>query len=354
MNERSLALDALRGITLAMMILVNTPGSWSHVYPPLLHANWHGVTPTDFVFPFFLFIVGCALFFSNRKNHQLDIYTHALKIFRRTVLLLLAGLGLHAYLYSGTFAEFRLPGVLQRIALAYGAAAFIVWLPVRARIGSSLVLLLLYIGIFALASGGYTLVANPVRHLDLWVLGAGHLWQGKGIAFDPEGLLSTLPAIVTVLSGYEATRIIVERTTQQKVLVIIAALAIGMALLLHPWVPINKYLWTSSYVLLTSGVAVLVLVALMQLESFRPVRPAYRAFAVYGENPLLIYILAGLWVKSLLAFSVGNSNLYASFYHVLSLYFSDINASLAFAIFHVALFWLIALWLHNRGILVRL
>lgn len=356
MTQRSLALDAMRGVTLALMILVNTPGSWSYIYPPLRHAAWHGVTPTDFVFPFFLFIVGCALFYSQRKQALLPLSQRAFKIVRRALLLFLIGLGLNALWHTGTAAEFRIPGVLQRIALAYAMAAFIVWLPLVPRWCLAATVLAAYPLVFLIAGSDYSLTDNPVLALDLALLGAGHLWHGTGVAFDPEGLLSTLPAVVTVLSGYEVTRYHMtsgDRRWRSPV-VLASVAAIAVALLLHPWIPINKSLWTSSFVLLTSGVAALVLSLAMRLEGVASLQLGYRAFAVYGENPLFLYVLAGIWVKALVAFPPSGMSLYAGLYGVLCRVFTPVNASLVFALWHVLLFWAMAYWLHRRRIVISL
>ena len=212
-SERLVALDIFRGITIASMILVNTPGSWSHVYPPLLHASWHGFTPTDLVFPFFLFAVGAAMSFSlgKYKGDKSDVVK---KILSRTALIFLIGLLLKMFPFyqfnKGSFIDFstlRIMGVLQRIALAYGIAAFMCFfLSPKKLLGGAGILLVGYWGILLIFGGNdpFSLEQNAALKFDLLVLGEQHLYGGFGIPFDPEGLLSTLPAVVSVIIGFMA------------------------------------------------------------------------------------------------------------------------------------------------------
>lgn len=359
-SQRYLALDVMRGATLAMMILVNTPGDWGFVYAPLLHADWHGVTITDFVFPFFLFIIGSALFFSSRSNDALSPSFKAKKIIKRTALLFLIGLMLHAFPFTTALEELRILGVLQRIALAYGIAAFIVWLPTPQRMAASIGIQMAYWLLFIITDSSYGLADNIIRHVDIAILGAEHLWQGKGLAFDPEGLLSTLPAAINIVAGFEATRILVTNktgepnkpSTRQLKLALYAMCSITIALIWHRWVPINKSLWTGSFVLLTSGVGVLVLLLLVKLEPYRITGPLYRAFAIYGQNPLFIYVLSSLWVQCYFLFSIDGVNIYAWLNNQFNLIAGPYLASLLFALAHVVLFWGVAYALHRKRIVI--
>lgn len=188
-STRYYALDALRGLTIAMMILVNTAGSWSHIYAPLEHADWNGFTPTDLVFPFFLFVVGSAMFFSFSKINFTWSTEQGLKILRRTTIIFVIGLIFNAVLMENTLADIRIMGVLQRIALAYAAAAVLVLLVSRTTIYIIAAAILLgYWALMVMAGGNdpYGLESNIVTHFDVAVLGANHLWLGKGIPFDPE------------------------------------------------------------------------------------------------------------------------------------------------------------------------
>lgn len=356
-KQRFISLDVMRGLTLALMILVNTPGSWSYVYAPFLHADWHGATPTDFIFPFFLFIVGSAMYFSNRASQGVGYGERAGKILRRTLLLFVIGLLLNAYPFTGDLDHLRILGVLQRIALAYGLAAFIIWLPGVYRLVISAAFLVGYWGLLNVVPEPYTVVGNLVRQIDLAVLGADHLWQGKGIAFDPEGLLSTLPAVVNVIFGFEAARILVGSDNKQRAqitLAIISVVAIIAALLWHQVFPINKSLWSSPFVLLTSGVGIVVLLLLVQLEKLTLIKPVLNGFTMLGKNPLFIYVLSILWVKSYSLFTINGMSSYQYFFESLARVMSNYNASLVFALIHVAVLWCIAWWLDRKNIVIAL
>ena len=217
-SNRYLALDVLRGMTIALMILVNTPGSWQYVYAPLRHAEWHGCTPTDLVFPFFLFVVGVSLFFSLAK-YQIKLSKESLwRIGRRTLLIFVLGIFINSYpQWLTDYSHLRIMGVLQRIAVAYGIAALIVlvaprrWLP-----GIGVFILLIYWGILYFFGGSdpYSLPGNATIPFDRALLGENHLYRGFGIPFDPEGILSSLPSVVTVLIGYLAGMMIRETPSQ--------------------------------------------------------------------------------------------------------------------------------------------
>lgn len=356
-KQRFAALDIMRGLTLALMILVNNPGSWSHVYGPLLHADWHGFTPTDFIFPFFLFMVGNALFFSQRslmQPHITNAQRHT-KIIKRTLLLFAVGVFLNVFPFTQPLGEWRIMGVLQRIALAYGVAAFIVlYASTLQRWLISGILLFGYWWLLRLNADPYSLENSLVRQIDLAVLGADHLWQGKGIAFDPEGLLSTLPAVVNVLLGYEVARILsVSPATAQRKLALISLVLIVAALLWNQWFPINKSLWTSPFVLLTSGVAVAVLLLLITLEKTF-VKPALLQLTPFGKNPLFIYALAFVWSSLLYTFTYQGETYYSLLYQQFCLFLDAYNASLAFALVHVLFFWCIAKYMEKKNIVIAL
>lgn len=356
-KQRFVALDIMRGLTLALMILVNSPGSWNHVYGPLLHADWHGFTPTDFIFPFFLFMVGNALFFSQRslmQPHVTNGQRHT-KILKRTLLLFAVGLFLNIFPFNEPLSQLRILGVLQRIALAYGIAAFIVlYATTVQRWLMSAVLLFGYWWLLRLNAEPYSLEHSLVRQIDLAVLGANHLWQGKGIAFDPEGLLSTLPSVVNVLLGYEVARILsVSPATAQRKLAITSAVLIVAALLWNQWFPINKSLWTSPFVLLTSGVAIALLLLLIALEKTW-CKPVLLQLTPFGKNPLFIYALSFMWEKLLYTFSFQGETYYALLYQQFCRFLDAYNASLAFALAHVLFFWCIAKYLEKKNIVIAL
>ncbi|GGY62417.1 membrane protein [Cellvibrio zantedeschiae] len=358
-KQRFPALDIMRGLTLALMILVNNPGSWSYVYAPLLHADWHGFTPTDFIFPFFLFMVGAALFFSQRSlmlPHVTAGERHK-KIIRRTLLLFAIGFFLNIFPFVKPLDEARILGVLQRIALAYMFAAFIVLYAgdkLRWLIGA--ILLLGYWALLQISDQPYSLEGSIVRQFDLFVLGANHMWQGKGIPFDPEGLLSTLPSIVNVLLGYEVARILTQGNNvvaAQKKLAGLGVALIVLALIWNIYFPINKSLWTSPFVLLTSGVGIFVLLALVLLER-TPAKPLLNWFTPFGRNPLFIYALAFMWSTMMYTLTIGDQSWYDWLYQQLCRFLNLYNASLAFALLHVLLFWCVAKYMDRKNITISL
>lgn len=358
MQARITSLDALRGFTLAAMILVNTPGSWSYVYSPLLHAPWHGITPTDFVFPLFLFVVGASIGFALKtaiRQRQLPWP----RLIKRTLGLIFVGVLLNALPFDQSWQQLRLPGVLQRIGLCYlMASIMIILLPSRLLLVSCAVLLLGYWGV--LAQFPYTLEHNPVGYLDQLILGADHLWQGKSVAFDPEGLLSTLPAVVSTISGYFAARVILTPVTNPdkiRTLLVYALVLTAAGLLWALTFPLNKYLWSSSFVLVTSGVAFALLALLMSGEVY--LGRTFVTGQIYGSNPLLIYVLSSVWA---IGFSLPVINL--SHNHSISAgqwLFNQLQplmgpymASLTFALFSVLVFYALSHLLYHKRIFIRL
>lgn len=360
-KQRFLALDVMRGLTLALMILVNTPGSWEFVYAPLLHADWHGATPTDFVFPFFMFIVGSAMYFAVRGLNALDFVGQSKKILRRVALLFLIGVLLAAYPFTESLDQWRVMGVLQRIAIAYGFAAFIIlYFGFTGRVVISSVLLVGYWGVLNLSADPYSLEHSVVRQFDLTVLGANHLWQGKGMPFDPEGILSTFPSIVNVIIGFEATRVLLASDDKEKALskLLVSALAlIAVALLWNTVFPINKSLWTSPFVLLTCGVAILMLILLVKLEQSavaNAIKPVYHVFEIIGKNPLFIYVLSGVLATTMYLIPIGSESLYTALYAAFRSLVDPYFASLLFALLQVAILWFVAWVLHKRNIIISL
>lgn len=357
-KQRFQALDVMRGLTLALMILVNTPGSWSYVYSPLLHADWHGATPTDYIFPFFLFMVGAAMVFSQRSLSALDFPARAKKIFRRTLVIFLIGLLLSYFPFTQDPGSLRILGVLQRIALAYCFAAWIVlYANTLWRYIIAAGLLLGYWALLQLSADPYSLEHSIVRQFDIFVLGEEHLWRGKGIAFDPEGLLSTLPSIVNVMIGFEVTRYLIAAEDKIKAQwqLLVAGVALTVAgLLWHPWFPINKSLWTSSFVLLTSGVGVLVLLVLVRLERFSWTQGIHKSFTMLGQNPLFIYALSILWAKTLYLIPIGDVSAYQWLFDQVRKVADPYAASLICALISVAVLWGVAWYLHRRKIIISI
>jgi predicted acyltransferase len=348
-GERLLSLDVFRGITIAGMILVNNPGSWDHVYPPLLHAKWHGWTPTDLVFPFFLFIVGVAMSLSFASGEKAP---GPKKIVARSVVLF--GLGLFMAAYPRfDIAHLRIPGVLQRIAVCYLAASLLVRSGSRRALYWSLALLLG--GYFLLLRGDLTVDGNLAARVDRFLLG-GHLWKPT---WDPEGLLSTLPAIATTILGFLAGERLRAAETKENGHETAATLfSAGWALILvgllwSIWFPINKSLWTSSYVLFTAGAALQLLAGLYWLLDVKKWRGWARPAVVFGRNAIAVFVLSGLAAKSLILYEVERADgSLASLYQLLyetafASWAGPLRGSLLFAMATI-LFWWLAMWVLYR------
>jgi predicted acyltransferase len=364
--QRYLALDVLRGITIVGMITVNNPGSWAHVYAPLLHSKWHGCTPTDLVFPFFLFVVGVSMFFSFAKYGNVLNRGSLIRVTKRTILIFAIGLFLNSFpQWQKDFSHLRIMGVLQRIALVYGIASIIV-LSVR-KVYLPYILGFILVGYWALLYWGggsdpYSLEDNLTIPFDTMILGTGHLYKGFGIPFDPEGLLSTLPAIGTALLGYMAGALI-KRAERAKVPVFLLAWGIGGILIGWIWglvFPINKPLWTSSYVLYAGGWASVVLGILIWLIDLKDYKRWTSFFVVFGMNPLFIFSLSALWAITLVRLvhipdsagelRNGYSWLYLEVFKPLA---GELDGSLLFALAHVLVFWLLAWVLYRKKIFIK-
>jgi len=364
-NGRLVSLDIFRGMTIAFMIIVNTPGSWQYVYAPLRHAKWHGCTPTDLVFPFFLFIVGVSMWFSLKKyGHELN-GSSFVRIARRVLAIFALGLFLNIFPYfDRDYSTLRIMGVLQRIALAYGIAALICTTVDRSYLWIvTAAILLLYWGALALGGGSdpYSLEGNLALKVDQAILGKKHLYTGFGIPFDPEGLLSTLPAICTVITGYYTGGILGKGKGTKgvfKTLVIGAGLT-GLGLLWNKFLPMNKPLWTSSYVLYSAGLAMVGLGFVYWLADVVKFQRWGTFFMIFGTNALFSFFLAGIWTKLLLFIKVSPSgekmSLYSLFYeNFFAKVAGNMNGSLLFAIVQMLIIWSIALILYRKKVFIKL
>ena len=362
LTPRLRSLDAFRGLAIAGMILVNNPGSWSHVYPPLEHAAWHGWTPTDLVFPYFLFAVGASLTFSFARRRRDGTTRTALfrKIVWRSALLFGIGLMLN-FIPAFDFHALRIFGVLQRIAVVYFVAAslYLVMSPRVLAVLGALLLLGYWLAMVLVPVPGYGAgVLEPVGNLAQYIdsrLLTGHMWKAE---WDPEGILSSVPAVVTCLLGIYAGLTLqrpdppADRTARLAVSGF-AALAVGWAW--NGWFPINKNLWTSSYVLFTGGLALLTLAALYWWIDIRQRRSWSTPLCVFGVNALLAFVLSGLLARLLMAWQIGDTSARGWLYeHLFAGWAGPLNGSLAFAIAYVMLWYLILLVLDKRGWYVRI
>ncbi len=372
LSNRYLALDVFRGITLAFMIIVNTPGSWNALYAPLSHAPWHGFTPTDLIFPTFLFVVGNAMSFAMKKLNEMPSGQFYRKVVKRTVLIFLVGWLLNAFPFydlgpSGEIIwknlfEVRLLGVLQRIALCYFFAALILyWGGEKLGWIFSVSILVLYwpvLYFFGEAGDPYALATNAATKFDLAVIGAKRLYMGEGIPFDPEGLLSTLPSIVNVIGGYLVGKMIQRKGNTLRT---VQTLLIGGIILLvaaYAWdvvFPINKKLWTSSYVLVTVGWDLLILAGLIFVIEVRSHKNWTYFFEVFGKNTLALYVLAWILVDIFSMIPVGETTLRGLYYDALfTSWLSPKNASLFYSLSYMILIWLIGWWMDRKKIYIKL
>ncbi|SHM78536.1 Predicted acyltransferase [Duganella sacchari] len=358
-SPRYLALDVFRGLTLALMIIVNTPGG-ENSYAPLEHALWHGFTLTDLVFPSFLFVVGAAMSLSMKKFEAHSEAYFLKRVLKRGALIFLCGYLLYWFPFFtpdftlAPFAHTRVMGVLQRIGLCYVFAALIVrYSGLRGAAVFSVIALTGYWWLLA-SFGDYTLSGNAVLKLDLALLGAPHLYHGEGIAFDPEGILSTLPSIVNVLAGYGAAVWL----RQKRPLTQLAMAGAACLLLAYGWdalLPMNKKLWTSSFVVCTVGWDLIILAVLSAVIDKAGLRSGTYFFEVFGKNTLFIYVLADVAVIVLARLHVGGDMLYRWLYQTLFLSWSSpYNASLLFAVAYMLACWLVAYVMDRRKIYIKL
>ncbi len=299
---RLVSLDVFRGLTIAGMILVNNPGTWEAIYDPLEHAAWHGWTPTDFVFPFFLFIVGVSITLALSRRAEAggskrDLY---LKIFRRAAIIFALGLFLGGFPYFD-LSTLRIPGVLQRIAVCYLISSLIFlktnW---RTQALIAVALLLLYWMLMKLvaapgfAAGDLSMEGSLASYVDRKLL-AGHTWKPQ---YDPEGILSTIPAVATTLCGVLTGHLLRSRRSPvEKTAAMFVAGAAGVVAgwAWHYCFPINKALWTSSFVIFTAGLALQLLALCYWLVDIKGYKRWAKPFVVFGTNALALYFLAELF-----------------------------------------------------------
>jgi predicted acyltransferase len=406
LNQRFYALDVFRGATVALMILVNNPGTWSFIYGPLKHAPWHGATPTDLVFPFFLFAVGNALAFVMPRLEAGGGATFWRKIIKRTLLIFLIGLFLNwspFIKWSGDTLVFkhwvdpvnpdngiRIMGVLQRIALSYFFAAIVIYyLKIRGAFLTGLLMLLLYWMLVLVFGNGdpYSLAGWFGTRVDTAILGVPHLYKGEGIPFDPEGLASTLPAIVQVIFGYIIGDYIRKKGTPEVgrlqasamqdlpetglypmlaglfvagVVFTISGMAWGLVF------PINKKIWTSSYTVYTTGLAVIILATMIYYIEIKKMRGwLSRFFDVFGKNALFVFALSGFLprISALIRIPNGVSetgepkytSVFGWFYeHICKPIPGPVeNGSLVYAICMIAFYWAICWWMDKKKIYIK-
>ncbi|PJJ75040.1 putative acyltransferase [Thermoflavifilum aggregans] len=378
LQKRFLSLDVLRGMTICFMIIVNTGAPGVQAYPPLEHAHWFGFTPTDLVFPTFMFVVGNAMSFSMPKYIERGPAIFWQKVIKRTVIIFLLGYLMYWFpffdftdsgqFYWKPFSHTRIMGVLQRIALGYFFGSIIVYyLSTRAVILLSALMLLGYWALLYLFGDPHaplSMTGNAVLRLDRFLFGDNHLYHGEGIHFDPEGVLSTLPAIVNVLYGYLAGKFIQEKGKSYETiarLMIWGSLLVFVALFWNLSFPIAKKLWTSPFVLYTVGLDLLILGVLMYVLEVRTDvlnRPGMQRliyfFLVFGRNPLFLYLVSELLITILWMIPVGDNDLpqWVSD-HIFQKIATGAFGGLLYSLSYMLICWLIGLWLDRRRIYIR-
>lgn len=401
-TNRYVALDVLRGMTVAGMILVNNPGTWGSIYPPLRHAAWAGCTPTDLVFPFFLFVVGAAMAFSFAKYSEGLNAASVKKLIKRGILIFLVGLGLNAFpfyptspdpdlTFWGNLADYwghvRIVGVLQRIAMCYILGGLVaLWLKSTKKIIISMGvlmglhwLILFLIGDHSAplvngAAGSFSLAGQNADVIDLAIFGESHIYKGFGIPFDPEGLLGALSGACTVLLGYLIGNKI--RHTESKIDVVAQLYTIGMLCLAGGLVwslcyPIIKALWTGSYVLYAGGWSILMLAFFIYLIDVKGKEKIFTPFKALGMNPLFAFVMAGLFAKILgrmikwtSMITLADGSVKEKTWSVLSWFYNNVCvaivgesnelSSLIYALVYVAVFTAMAMFLYKKKIVIKL
>jgi predicted acyltransferase len=403
-NQRFYSLDVFRGATVCLMILVNNPGSWEHIYPPLDHAEWHGLTPTDLVFPFFLFAVGNAMSFVMPKLEAGGDAAFWKKIIKRTALIFLIGLFLnwwpfvtdvnrlvegtnelksHTILKGFTWVDYskdsagniietvkgvRLLGVLQRIALCYFFASIIIYyLKLRKAFYAGLVLLLVYwmLCVIGNPADPFSLAGWFGTDVDKKILTVPHMYQqemlhGKKIPFDPEGLASLMASIVQVIFGYIAGDYIQKKGKNYEMLTGLFVAGVAMILTGFCWdmvFPINKKIWTSSYTVYTSGLAMITLATMIYLIEFRNMKGwLSRFFDVFGKNALFVFALSAFLIKGFALIKLGNGlNPWNWLYKkvLVNIPGDPRLPSMIYAICVITFMWFICWWLDKKKIYIK-
>ena len=369
-QKRNVALDVLRGMTICFMIIVNTPGNSATSFSILNHAKWFGFTPTDLVFPSFLFVVGNAMSFVMNKWADTPRGTVVWKILKRTFLIFLLGYLMYWFpffkldkdhnIISFPMSHTRIMGVLQRIALCYGIASLMIYFfKIRATVIISVIILFLY-WIILYAFGDHndplSMQGNAGFYLDKWLMGENHMYHGEGVAFDPEGWLSTLPAIGNVVGGYVVGKWVQQKGNSYEGVAKLLIAGFGLLVCGYFWdlmFPISKKLWTSSFVVYTVGLDCIILAVLIYIIRMQNKTKWTGFFQIFGRNPLFIYLLSELMVTVLFTIPVGNTNLFRWIYQNIFSYAGGYLGSLLFAIAYMLFCWSIGYWLDKKKIYIR-
>jgi predicted acyltransferase len=372
-SERFLSLDVFRGMTIVFMIIVNTPGSGATPFAPLEHAAWFGFTPTDLVFPSFLFAVGNAMSFTMKKFDTLSTGAVPYRILKRGLLIILIGFLMYWFPFVDhgangwtlrPFDHTRIMGVLQRIGLCYIFASLIIYF-IRSKTAVIVVSILLLVGyqvlllMFGDHAAPYGMLTNAGTYLDKFVFGDNHLYHGEGVAFDPEGILGTLPAIVNVIVGYYAGKFIQEKGKGYETIAKLSLMGVVFIFIALTWnmnFPIGKKLWTSPFTLLTTGIDMVMISALIYTVEVRAWNKYNWTsfFTTVGKNPLAIYILSEVLIIAFWMITIGDKNLVG---WINSVFYQKIApgpiGSLLFAISYMLICWCVGKVLDKNKVYIR-
>ncbi len=390
MKDRMISLDVFRGLTVGLMILVNNPGSWSHIYGPLRHAKWHGWTPTDLVFPFFLFIVGVAmaLSFGKRMDAGADVSDLKKKVWSRGAIIIGLGLFLNGFPFNiplnaqmaanfefldifRRFLDIRVWGVLQRIGFSYLVGGLIILYFPRTRHRILAVGSLIFIYEFFMrvplvngwGAGSFELADNFIRYMDILLFGEAHLYGGMGVPFDPEGFLSSLPAVLTLMSGFwlgEYLRKPIDHQEKLSNLSVIGIMIFMLGSIMSIIEPINKQLWTVSYVITMDGLAIMMIVVSSYLIDVKKMDFWIKPAIVLGSNALVVFVGSGIIGRLMYMVKTTNAQgeivsikhaIYMGIFVPLA---GNLNGSLLYALTNIAV-WLAILWyLYHKRIFVKI
>lgn len=379
MKQRLLSLDVLRGLTIAGMILVNSAGTWRHVYPPLVHARWNGLTMADVIFPLFMFMMGISMYISLKKYAFSLHKALLLKIIRRTLVIFLIGTFIYgtatflgtlrkAYLHPApeanawkaaftSLTHIRILGVLQRLALCYGIGSLLVT-TIRHRHLPCLAasLLAAYYGILLAGNGFIYGPENILAHADQWVLGLSHMYNDNGI--DPEGVLSTIPSVAHVLIGFCFGKICLETPDMKDKLnrlFLYGAILLITGFLLQDLCPLNKKVWSPTFVMVTCGFSALLLGVLSWYTDVTRQWRQVQAFTVFGVNPLFCYVLSELLYILVDSLPLKGQSLHGTIYSALSRWVGDnAFASLLYALLFVLAVWVVGAYLRKKNIYIKI
>lgn len=382
-SDRLLSLDILRGITIAGMILVNNPGSWENIYAPLKHAEWNGLTPTDLIFPFFMFIMGISTFISLRKSNFEYSLPLLKKIIRRTCVIFIIGLGLswlsvsfstyrqlagdnlscfeHITKAVSNFEHLRILGVMQRLSITYGAVVLIAIFVKHKYIPYIIVVTLIGYYLLLLFGNGFNIEANNILAItDQKILGLNHMFEEFGL--DPEGILSTIPSISHVLIGFCCGRILMNiKDNDQRMLrlFIIGVTLFFLGYLFDYACSINKKIWSPSYVIITCGMGAMLLALLIWIIDVKGYKRWCLPFESFGVNPLFIYVMAGVMATVLEStyITIDNSlmSIKDAIYNiVLAPNLGDYFGSLIYSIVFVSIAWLVGYILYKKQIYIKI